>query len=815
MDDLFRIESPRVTLTWAQLTKPPAVVGNMGQQGCLIVSTKQPFGVKPTYPGTIGPMLYEQVDYRLSAKVKSGQGAQVEIRHRDPNIICGILPIDEDDNTQVVGTLNFRNQVGRSRFDIYVDDQHELSFEIEVFPAKLDYRSDYEQILAEVQSILTGLAFEYLQATYTTGMGGDQAPTELEWTLLLRHLIDDLEQAARYITLHPVRTVRRDVRSMRVEKIYRVDSVVRRAVATQSGCGERLPLMEGIHVRQLIPTVSTELSLDTHEHRWIKGQLSRVRVKLASLIATESSSTTITPRRQKILTELCSMERRTIGLLKLEPFQIESNHLPARFASLQLMRASGYREAYRALIALQLGLRLEGNALELSLKDISTLYEYWCYLALLDIISQKTGVKVDSRQLIAVNASGLQVLLQKGRSSSSRFDLKDGRKVEVLFNPKYQGNVLLAQQPDIVVELGNMSLPNTRIVIDAKYRVDGTEDNQRLLGLPGPPADAINVLHRYRDAILAEEKTPDDARRLSRNVVFASALYPYHDRDKRFPTSRLSRQLKSVGIGAIPFLPTESGYVDEWIGRILQASQWELAQSAIPAAPEPWVWSAANEAVLIGVLRSSNKAQAAEHLEWIKSSHCYYIPLTEALHNRQWNVKHIGLYVPQTLRGEDAGAVTLIGTVSSISQVTRNSIDTPWQPRSTGGHVLLYKVAGWQPLRVPIRNATGSRFSQPRWSNKLALERSLTIDQLFLESPLEWMLYDVLVRNAFNFKVQANQIKTLGGDIISGRARFLLQDSHVVTYEGRDGFRVSGYSSKTSIPTIEKVISHLLAAVTV
>ena len=39
------------------------------------------------------------------------------------------------------------------------------------------------------------------------------------------------------------------------------------------------------------------------------------------------------------------------------------------------------REAYRACLVLSLGLRIEGGPLALSVKDLSLLYEYWCYLA--------------------------------------------------------------------------------------------------------------------------------------------------------------------------------------------------------------------------------------------------------------------------------------------------------------------------------------------------------------------------------------------------------------------------------------------------
>ncbi len=44
----------------------------------------------------------------------------------------------------VYGLVNFGNQVGRSEFTIVLGGQPEFSFEVEVFPTKLDYVSDYE-----------------------------------------------------------------------------------------------------------------------------------------------------------------------------------------------------------------------------------------------------------------------------------------------------------------------------------------------------------------------------------------------------------------------------------------------------------------------------------------------------------------------------------------------------------------------------------------------------------------------------------------------------------------------------------------------
>ena len=102
----------------------------------------------------------------------------------------------------------------------------------------------------------------------------------------------------------------------------------------------------------------------------------------------------LTPRRRTALQELEDMEKRVVRLQGLEPLAAASGEIPTGFVSLQLLGSPGYREAYTNCLALSLGLRIEGGPLQLSVKDLNLLYEYWCYLALLRIISEESGQQI-------------------------------------------------------------------------------------------------------------------------------------------------------------------------------------------------------------------------------------------------------------------------------------------------------------------------------------------------------------------------------------------------------------------------------------
>src|SRR3990172_8126861 len=64
-----------------------------------------------------------------------------------------------------------------------------------------------------------------------------------------------------------------------------------------------------------------------------------------------------------------------------------------------------------------------------------------------------------------------------------------------------RGADIIVTNYHILLTLMRPGAPLVQFVIDAKYRLDVSDDYISVFGCAGPPVDAVNALHRYRDAI--------------------------------------------------------------------------------------------------------------------------------------------------------------------------------------------------------------------------------------------------------------------------------------------------------------------------
>jgi hypothetical protein len=382
---------------------------------------------------------------------------------------------------------------------------------------------------------------------------------------------------------HPHRLLSRQPEHIRLEKAKRTDSSILKAISRGRGIGPMVEVFGIGKVKSVIPTVQSKETLQISEHKWLRLNLSIISNHLSELHATiseeiskyETSSRPIPRRLKAEETELSKYVRSTEELLSLQVFNGVQGVPPPGFASLTLLGGIGYGEAYRAITVLRLGLDVHGDFFDFSSKDVHDLYEVWCFIQLVRQAVSVISGRTNSIWLIKLKESGIRVRLQRGEQSSISLTCRDSKRhVIISYNPAFPG-LTGDQRPDIVLRIQQPNWPDLIVVFDAKYRLDASDAYLRRFGTVGPPQDAINAIHRYRDAIVVDSTDHG----LERPVVKGAALFPLpFIENENFKSSSLFQALDKLGIGALPFLPSNTLLVDDWLKSLLAITQEKLAE---------------------------------------------------------------------------------------------------------------------------------------------------------------------------------------------------------------------------------------------
>ena len=529
------------------------------------------------------PAFFEDSLYKV--RVKSlVPGTLPKAIHRDQLLFQGLDTYEDEDS--LTGPFSFGRQVGLCTFAVQVGREF-LNITLEVFPTKLDYENDYDRLLLDISSASRALALEYLRATYRSSSRTDVSDgSQLDWLILLRNEATRLQAAVRYVDAHPQRSLSRGMSFRRIEKVRAHDTRARKSIMSQSGLGAWTEIPGVGASRRIIQGIEPVETLDTPEHRWLRFSIQTIGQQLAAIEEKLTSDIADSRRRHRNVSLRLVAERDEISqigqvfweLLELPVFAGVTSLPPAGFSSLQMHTAAGYGDAFRSIMVLRQGLEVTspGDALH-SLSDLHELYEAWCYIEIVRNVLSITGGECELGDLLQTTDSALRVQLRKGTRSSVTFDHGHG-KLDVSYNVTF-GGLTGSQKPDIVLNFRRNEWPDLIVVLDAKYRVDATPEMVERFDMPAPPADAINALHRYRDAITL--LSVDGGR--TRPVVKGAALYPLGTGDSSpYEKSRLAEALSSLGIGAIPFLPNNTGYVEEWLRSLLLMNPEELSQPGPP-----------------------------------------------------------------------------------------------------------------------------------------------------------------------------------------------------------------------------------------
>lgn len=505
-------------------------------------------------------VFFENTDYPLIVRSRGEKFKSIELYiadHKRSN--TNKKDTIQSDDGELYGSLNFRNQVGETDFRIQYKTkegiERSFSFATEVMSYKLDYRSDLKTIIADVEQEYAMLSYSFLKDTYLNFRTKAGRSTELIWWQIFKSCYNEIMSATRVIIDRPKRRLHTVARYERAERLQ-----------TLSRESEREYNVHKANPAHLYRAEELVQSHDTVENRFLKYAMKEMERKFVHVARHIKTAMRLSDIRQlsgdidKWGEELRRMVNHPFfrGIGAFKGFSQES---------LVMKQQHGYKEIFQNWLTLQQGYDLEEGMRKLEVKDISELYEIWCFIKVKNMVAevlrelhpdahpQVNGEEV-KRDFIPqlVYGGSVSFIRNNGVELASVSYNAEVRKTESYSAIEDTKTYTTMQRPDIVLRLTKERSDNLvfTYLFDAKYRINDTPID----GMDVPPGEAIDQMHRYRDAIYNAEKGEEN---LKKEIVAGYVLFPGNVSNEAMENGSYFYQKsnKRIGIGAFPLKPDQ------------------------------------------------------------------------------------------------------------------------------------------------------------------------------------------------------------------------------------------------------------------
>lgn len=456
------------------------------------------------------------------------------------------------------GPVEYGNEVGRSDFTLAyerggVPKRYTVSYD--VLSTKLDYREDWKTLVRAVEDEYRMLSYDFLKKTYTSFADNPEGDTSdrIWWEVFERQRTAFFE-ASRMILDRPKTRCRRREEFRRADQLVLVPPDIENELAEHRRETGRLYRIE-----------IDEASRDTPENRFFRYAVESIAERhevLAQRVRAEAArrgaDAAFLDSIREAEDELAALRSNPFfrGIGKWEGF---------KQVSLVLQQGVGYSDVLRIHGILEAMYSLSEGLYRLETKDIAQLYEIWCFIEVKNRVAAVLGVPPGEVRHRNRGELGEMFGAEMRAGRQSRILIEKGdTRLELFYNPKTVdegGSGIVeteaptggAQKPDIVLQLirrfdGRDGF-RLSYLFDAKYRIDGHRE-----GVDTPPEDAINQMHRYRDAIYYRDARESPAA-LKKEVIGGYILFPGNGRREDIEKAYFTRSIDTVNIGALPLRP--------------------------------------------------------------------------------------------------------------------------------------------------------------------------------------------------------------------------------------------------------------------
>lgn len=531
------------------------------------------------------PLLFENCFYEFEweflTDVNEGKEAP-RLEHHLQRICESFRFKSRHGSQELLGGFNTGNEVGTLALPLSYQlkpaagkaARVQLTLWFEVYPVKLDIRRDLpliHQVLDE--------QYPYWRFTLnsTTSQQGSRSqrkaePFPLLWLAHFEALHKELERGIRQIINAPHSR-------LQTKTEYLLAARMKRPPRPKQTEQIRQDLDNGIERRYRVER--KQLTTDTPENRFIKFVLERTGRMLQQLTQQGDRSLLSDAFFNRLKVWGKPLEQALAHPLMREIGPAAVLHRE----SLVLQQKSGYSVVYRVWQQLRLYLDALGNDAVAGVRSMDQLYELWCVIEVRRIILTLGFTEVKT-PAFNFTRDGWDTRLAEGMKYCWEYlRAEDGVRLKLAHEPRFHKtnkpvhSLLVPQKPDILIEATTGKGDTFIWLFDAKYRVDnGTKDDPR----DRVPDDAINQMHRYRDALLYQQQGEAIP---SRPTFGAFALYPGFMSQQPGEKNPYQEEIDRIGIGAFALLPADDHSGSCWLQTFLErklGKPWgEFSYSAI------------------------------------------------------------------------------------------------------------------------------------------------------------------------------------------------------------------------------------------
>ncbi|MVT11127.1 DUF2357 domain-containing protein [Chitinophaga tropicalis] len=434
------------------------------------------------------------------------------------------LTVTDEEKYFLSGTLFFNNDIGT--FDLALSYrrgtvQQTAIFRFDVFPVKLDFKTDFPIIVKGIEKGYPRLVLDYLRRTSVPFDSLSGQTDDFLWWIIFGNIYTRLLQNLRAILADPYKSMASVYLYQQQEGAWSGDTLI----------AERAIRYEG-EPAKFLPVQVFKATEDNKESRLVKHILEDISCKFEPIYNAVRKD--IAGKRMTVeFKAQLDFVSRVLSEMRHHPFfrQVGEFNELAQLSSV-IAERSAYADLVREWTYLKKAYSLFEGIFRMELRDISYLYRIWCFFRIERILRICLGAPVRIEKVPELFSVQLKERQCREMNAGVVFKAKNGNIVELFHELSYdlrkrRKEDALIITPDIVLRIRRADCPRKiayTSIFNASYQYAASAN---LKEAPDEPwLEDLKNMSYLRDKIYSGEHPGKQAPALRKDWMGAYVFYP-------------------------------------------------------------------------------------------------------------------------------------------------------------------------------------------------------------------------------------------------------------------------------------------------